>query len=261
MVEEETGEVQAAEEESAEPQEAELSGLLASLDAVEGDAADIEELPDWLQETPEADETPLAAEIDLAEETAASAEVETEEDDAEGKALAAGLAALAAAEIIDEHSEPVKEDTQWLDQLAEEGDALSELELGDTGGLDWLEEPEVEEEPLPEPEPEAELPLVEAEVDIGQDRQEADVDDTLSWLEDLAAEQDSPVEELPSVAQDALADDLVEEGAAVLAGAALASEDEPESGDTDWLDELVSDLIYAGVGDVAGNAVEDGIGN
>ena len=240
MVDEEAGEEQVAEEEAAEPQEAELSGLLASLDAAESETEDMEELPDWLQETPELDETPLAEEIDLAEETAV-AEVEIEEEDAEGKALAAGLAALAAAEVIDEHSEPVKEDTQWLDQLAEEGDALSELELGDTGGLDWLEEPEVEEEPQPEPEPEAELPPVEAEVDIGQDRQEADVDDTLSWLEDLAAEQDSPVEELPSVARDALADDLAAEGAAVLAGAALASEDEPESGDTDWLDELVSE--------------------
>lgn len=241
MVDEEAGEEQAAEEKAVEPQEAELSGLLASLDAVEGDAADLEEFPDWLQETPESDEAPLAAEIDLEEETAV-AEVETEEEeDAEGKALAAGLAALAAAEVIDQHSEPVKEDTQWLDQLAVEGDALSELELGDTGGLDWLEEPEIEEAPLPEPELEAELPAVKAEVDIGQDRQEADVDDTLSWLEDLAAQQDSPVEELPSVAQDALADDLTGEGAAVLAGVALASADEPESGDTDWLDELVSE--------------------
>ena len=255
MVEEEASREATVPEEAEVVQETGLSGLLASLDAAESDAADIEEFPDWLQETPESaetssDEADLLAgladlpveEAELEEETAVSAEGEGEEEaDAEAKALAAGLAALAAAETMDRRPEPVKEDTQWLDQLAEEGDVLSELELGDTGGLDWLEEPEIEEASLPELEPETERPSVEAEVDIGQDRREADVDDTLSWLEDLAAQQESPVEELPSVAQDALADDLVEEGAAGLAGAALASDIEPESGDTDWLDELKSE--------------------
>lgn len=227
------------EEEADEPAE-ELDEL--ALAEIEGDAEadEFEEFPDWLKEASETTESVEqeaaladifeAVEVDVEGETAVTGESESQPElPLETAVAAAGLAALSDAEPEDELEALPREDTQWLDQLAEEGDSLSELDWGgDTGGLDWLDEPEAEKLPEPEVAPEEETPLVVEEVDIGQDGTVEDVDDTLSWLEELAAQQESPVEELPSVAQRALADNLVENVEAVGEAGSSAETDETE---------------------------------
>ena len=250
MVAEETDTEQTAaaetEAETEKPQEAELSGLLASLDTAADGAAEAEELPDWLQETPQTEtEEAVLAEEDWLTEPAGSPSTETgterESDEnagAAGQSLAAGLAALDITGDESQPGEPAPEEMQWLDQLAEEEDVLSGLELSGTDGLDWLAEP-LEEPGEAEtilPALEAEPPPAEAEIDIGQDREAADVDDALSWLEDLAAQQETPVEELPSIAQDALADDLAESETT-----APAVDAETAPAGMDWLDKLASE--------------------
>ena len=235
-----------AEAETEKPQEAELSGLLASLDTAADGAAEAEELPDWLQETPqtETEEAALPEEDWLTEpagspSTETGTERESDEDaGAAGQSLAAGLAALDITGDESQPGEPAPEEMQWLDQLAEEEDVLSGLELSGADGLDWLAEP-LEEPGEAEtilPALEAEPPPAEAEIDIGQDREAADVDDALSWLEDLAAQQETPVEELPSIAQDALADDLAESETTT---PAVDAEIAPAG--MDWLDKLAGE--------------------
>jgi hypothetical protein len=103
-----------------------------------------------------------------------------------------------------------------------------DFDMAEESGLDWLTVPEEpEEKPAPPVEPEP----VAAEV-TEPDGALEDWDDAMSWLEDLAAQQDEPVEELPSIAETMLDEEL--DSAEALMSAA------PTASSMDWLDELTS---------------------
>ncbi len=132
------------------------------------------------------------------------------------------------------------EETNWLDQLGGIDESVEDASVaGDNLTLDWLaqtsefsdsEEFEAEnllslgDEEVSEPEQTG-----QEVVDIGEDAHPEDINEAISWLEDLATQQDTPIEELPSVAQNVFEDDLtsyLEEG--------LGTEEEE---DLDWLTE------------------------
>ena len=147
------------------------------------------------------------------------------------------------------------EDTTWLAQLEADTDALPEqgddFDLAEETGLDWLTtpvEPAVEaEESAPD-----EVAVEEAEAEEPDGTPE-DWDDAMSWLEELAAQQDEPVEELPSVAETMLAEELDSASELEIEAAVPMAEDnaQPELPETlgvaedeiiPELDELVDDL-------------------
>ena len=117
-----------------------------------------------------------------------------------------------AADVVEGEAEPVvtglaeDESLDWLDALAEdEPEAVDEMptwqwpEDADTDpilGLDAASDTPEIVEPVAE-DMDAIFSEEPAEADVAED-----LDDAMSWLEDLAAEPDAPVEELPSVAED-----------------------------------------------------------
>ncbi len=137
--------------------------LSLDLDLVDGDLDPVDASLDWLDET---------LETVLEDEEAPGQEME--------EALEAGLAADAPGTMDDA--------MVWLDALAEEQEAPSEE--------------------MPESTDETDLPdfidplsdMAELETTPSFDDTPADLDDAMGWLEDLAAEQDSPLEDLPTIA-------------------------------------------------------------
>ena len=100
------------------------------------------------------------------------------------------------------------DDTAWLNQLAVENDDASEPVLSDLDwmadvssdpDLDWLDSGE-DEDGNPE---ESAVEQVEDGYLDEEDSQDTpdNLDDAMSWLEDLAAEQEKPIEPLPTVAE------------------------------------------------------------
>jgi tetratricopeptide (TPR) repeat protein len=140
--------------------------------------------------------------LDLADETEFM-----DEEEAGDELTAVGLTAL----LSGIHDEPatlsgLAEDTDidWLAAM-DEGtgsamDAAEEMELN------WLaeditadiDEMETAAPAMPEPD------LLEME----QDAPSAEMDDAISWLEELASQQETPVDELPTVAQTLLAEEV-----------------------------------------------------
>ena len=130
------------------------------------------------------------------------------------------------------------EETNWLEQLDDTDLFESRPELDENASLGWLaqtgnlpiaDEPDhpVEDDLddlLDFDDEESGAPLEEAIFDIGEDAHPEDINDAISWLEDLATQQETPIEELPSVAQNAFEDDM-----------AAFSEEEPAEEDMDWL--------------------------
>ncbi len=100
--------------------------------------------------------------------------------------------------IVDDKSSDTKEkmSLDWLSQTSE----LSSEEADELLSL----ESESEAEELPQEVHEIE----EAIFDIGEDATPEDINDAISWLEDLATQQETPIEELPSVAQNAFENDM-----------------------------------------------------
>ncbi|MBK7895820.1 MAG: tetratricopeptide repeat protein [Anaerolineaceae bacterium] len=130
------------------------------------------------------------------------------------------------------------EDTTWLTQLEADTGSLREqteaYDMAEETGLDWLtlpDEPEAEE-PETAAEPDA-LPVV-PEVVQELDSTPEDWDDAMSWLEELAAQQEDPVGELPSVAENMLNEELDTDEA-------LKTTAPMDTENMDWLDELTSD--------------------
>ena len=132
------------------------------------------------------------------------------------------------------------EDTTWLDQLeADTGnlrEEADEFDLAEETGLDWLTTPDEPAAEIEEAEPEeVEAEDVDEGVVIEPDSAPEDWDDAMSWLEELAAQQDEPVEELPSVAETMLDEELdtAEE---------LRAAKPMDGSDLDWLDDLTGDV-------------------
>ncbi|MEZ4592344.1 MAG: hypothetical protein R3D55_14550, partial [Chloroflexota bacterium] len=133
------------------------------------------------------------------------------------------------------------EDTTWLTQLEADTGSLREqaeqFDMAEETGLDWLTLPDKpEEEPEEEPEEvaEPEALLDEPQVTQEQDSTPEDWDDAMSWLEELAAQQEDPVGELPSVAENMLNEELDTDEA-------LKTTAPMDTENMDWLDELTND--------------------
>jgi tetratricopeptide (TPR) repeat protein len=185
--------------------------------------------------------TELLAGIDYAEDTIQSDPVFPELDSEPIEpSLAEMLTEIAGDPDSEEETDdlPISaEDTTWLDQLEADTDSLQEQEdafdLAEESGLDWLTTPDesVADEAIEQPE--AEVEEADEAEPIEPDGTAEDWDDAMSWLEELAAQQDEPVEELPSVAETMLDEELD-------TAEKLAATTPVDSGSLDWLDELTS---------------------
>ncbi|VAW35003.1 Cell division protein FtsK, partial [hydrothermal vent metagenome] len=219
-----------------------LTGMLANLWPDEEEMADSSaELIDDLQDTKSnaVDElglTELLAGIDYEEDAVQSDPVFPDFDnDPVEPSLTEILTEIEDEPTNEADEHPISaEDTTWLNQLEADTGSLQEQEdafdLAEESGLDWLttpDEPEVEEE-VAEPEGEAEVETAEP---VEADGTAEDWDDAMSWLDELAAQQDEPIEELPSVAETMLDEEL--DTAAKLATTAPMDDE-----GLDWLDDL-----------------------
>lgn len=149
------------------------------------------------------------------------------------------------------------EDTGWLEELSDDEEDVK-TPLPD---LDWLDEPpaaSIDLDLLDEEPEEAETAVESEELDEILDADlipdvPSDLDDAMSWLEELAAEETAPVEPLPTVA-DVIDDELMQLDAdeeeedvelpAQAAADALPEVDEAMDELDDamaWLDDLASD--------------------
>ena len=202
--------------------------------------------------------TELLAGIDY-EEDIHESEIRLEEFDIEPvePSLTAVLSEMDVAPEPTSEQEPEEEatpisaeDTTWLNQLEADTGALQEqaddFDLAEETGLDWLTAPDEPEAEIEEVEPQ-EIVAEDAEehVVVEQDSAPEDWDDAMSWLEELAAQQDEPVEELPSVAETMLDEELD-------TAAELAATTPMESSNMDWLDDLTD-------GEEAGSELESAL--
>jgi predicted Zn-dependent protease len=209
-----------------EPEEAigGLTGMLNHLlDVEEGESEAMlfaDEPADWMLDdvTEEPEAMPVAAELDADADDWAFDDL-LEEGDTDDMSIAGLTALLSAAEheshVDDQLTDMV--DEQWLEEMsAEDGfrpGETSSLSLADEMGLDWLtgaDEPVSTDELILESDL---LTPVEASVEptpYESDGAVTDIDDTMSWLEELASQQETPVDDLPTVAQDLLQDELAE---------------------------------------------------
>jgi tetratricopeptide (TPR) repeat protein len=205
-------------------------------------ADDLEDsnLPDWLAGATASTDTPAMLEsedlLDLEEDEVGrdlldSLEMDDElagwEAEADAGLTAVGLTALFSS--LDDQPSTIGDldtDIAWLGEMntADDLDETLPAEVAEEVGLDWLGE----ETAVPE--------LELAAVDMDADAAVGDMDDTISWLEDLAAQQETPVEELPTVAKDLLEDDL-----------AYLDMAEP----ADVMDEVVDDFMVTAAGKMA----------
>ncbi|MBE2222887.1 MAG: tetratricopeptide repeat protein, partial [Anaerolineae bacterium] len=161
-----------------------LDGASYSAENISSPTSDLGDGLDWmdLDDTDDSGELNLDALLGLEPEEEAPLEIETEEEPV--------LAGLAEDESLD-----------WLDALAGgEPEPVDEMPT-------WKWSEDSEEEPTLISEEDVDLPdlLEVVDSDIDEPVETAvveDLDDAMSWLEDLAAEPDAPVEELPSIAED-----------------------------------------------------------
>lgn len=186
-----------------------LTGMLANL--LPDDEADAEDsFPDLEdQAANELGLTDLLAGIDYAED-AIDSEINLPEFDLEPDEPP--LTEILGDMEPEEEELPVSaEDTTWLMQLEEDTGSLreqtDEFDMAEETGLDWLTTPD-ETEAEAEVEEVAPAEPVAEEKEAEQDGTAEDWDDAMSWLEELAAQQDEPVGELPSVAETMLDEEL-----------------------------------------------------
>lgn len=192
-----------------------LRGAQEEPEKPETSAAEESDAFDWLDELA----TPSTADLK------GSATLEELDDDLEWMQLDeadAGddldLSELLGMEPVDEAevdssspalSEPAEEENlAWLDALA--GDEMESVDEMPTWQWPAGEQQTADAQPFPDM---AEEPIAEAETAASSFAQDAerlepadesieDLDDAMSWLEELAADPDAPVEELPTVAED-----------------------------------------------------------
>jgi uncharacterized protein Smg (DUF494 family) len=189
-----------AEEQASPSNESEVSSLPESpffgmLDAGEDD------LPDWLKE------------ITLTPETSGEGEVESRLD---------WLAKMAKRESIEEL--PTLEWRRFTSPFHEEQPPETQEEFAsETGDIPLQSSTDAPPEDLPEPPreldvdntaqiDEAELPSMSDDFGIEELTPESNYDDldaAMAWIEELAASQEAPIEDLPSVADRALASKLM----------------------------------------------------
>jgi tetratricopeptide (TPR) repeat protein len=200
---------------AAAPELAESPTVLAE-DIVESEVAEVaesEELPGWLRELEAPSPEPSAAPAPSMEEAAPAAALPGDIPDwlkgalgeDEAQELSAELEAMGAE--IPEMPAEREEAMAWLEELAAQEGAPVEglaaiedaLESPEPELPAWLTEP-YEETPEVEPAP------VSAEAEPAVDLDEMgempeDVDEAMAWLEQLAARQGAPLEELPTVSE------------------------------------------------------------
>ncbi len=210
-----------------------LTGMLANLlpDDEEDSDDSFRDLDD--QAANELGLTDLLAGIDYSED-AIDSDIDLPEFDLEPEEPP--LTEILADVEPEEEELPVSaEDTTWLMQLEEDTGSLreqtDEFDMAEETGLDWLTTPdETEAEVEVEVEEATPAEPVAEENEAEQDGTAEDWDDAMSWLEELAAQQDEPVSELPSVAETMLDEELD-----------TPAELEPQSEDDtglDWLTQL-----------------------
>ncbi|MCA9897096.1 MAG: tetratricopeptide repeat protein [Anaerolineales bacterium] len=244
-------------EEDEEPAEAQgLTGMLASLwpEAAEETESDfVADEPLSLEEGPDLEEgavddlglTELLAGIDYVEEAIDSMPELPDLGEPVEPSLTEILSGMEVesdeADELEDFGPVSAEDTTWLTQLEADTGSLQEqadtLDLAEETGLDWLtlpEEPEAEE-PTAVAEPEL---VDEPEIVEEQDSVPEDWDDPMSWLEELAAQREDPVAELPSVAENMLDEELDSDEMLSVAVA-----DEPAG--MNWLDDLEESDAWA----------------
>lgn len=227
------------------------NGLADEVDVAEEVMAEAELISD-LDETdeesvadlePETWEEPAAEMLDSTgwlEHLAASPEAEQDEEPVAGEELAEDF--TATDEIVEEMGLEEELTAETLPEL-DEDEELTETFLDDTGWLEHLTaSPDAEPEGMPdeiaefdfeaEPDTALEAASITEEADTVADVPE-DLDDAMGWLEELAAEQGAPLEELPSIAK--VVDDAPE--------AALESVAEQEEKAADWASETLAELV------------------
>ena len=205
-----------------DPEEA--MAWLEQLAAKQG--APLDELP-TVDELPRVDELPKmpepVTEVELPEpEAEVEAEAEVESVVVDELEIEAEMPAMPTE--TDEVPEDLDDAMAWLEQLAaKQGAPLDELPTVDE--LPDMPEPVAEVE-LPEPEAEVEAEAevesvvvdeleIEAEIETGMpaittetDEVPEDLDDAMAWLEQLAAKQGAPLDELPTVDEMPRVDEL-----------------------------------------------------
>lgn len=225
-----------------------LTGMLASLwdedDTAEAEPSDIPSDFD----TASADEmglTELLAGIDYEEDAIASefnlGDFDIEPVEPSLTQILSGIEVEPEDEDEDSDLPVSAEDTTWLAQLEADTGALQEagdddFNMAEETGLDWLTLPDEPEAVQPE---QPKVPKAEQrDVVVEPDSTPEDWDDPMAWLEELAAQQEDPVGELPSVAETML-DEELDSADQLMAATA------PMSRDTDWLAELTGGDIDA----------------
>ena len=281
--------LESADELEAEPaEEADIELTKSTSDILEPDQT---ELPDWLSKAAEIEDDEIAipsdadipdwlnADSDLPEEKALS-EFNIEST-FEGTTELPGpptslLDELESTLQTPEEIPTTEEEVSWLSELAAESD-----DGGDTTALDWLGDDQdddslldwmddldsvVKETGSLEPvgpdtsgeDDEMETAVSDEDDDYAlPDDIPSDLDDAMSWLEDLAAEESAPVQPLPTVADvldEGLSDLFESDESADEPAEPILEIDEPETkSDLDFLEEE----LFGQVEDEAENVLDD----
>ena len=198
----------------------------------EGDTAvPADDIPDWLlaaapnaEDTSRASQLPTVFDSDEEEEEDAEFDFDDEPESVEGPAPTKLLERLQSDTPFGVPTPPPQDEEAFADELEIEEDQLEVEDMlsspDDTAWLSQLDEGAVEkEEKFPDLAwlSEGDFPDAEAAVDAfeGDDEEEfeeeeeedglydvpADLDDAMSWLDDLVADDDEPIDPLPTVAE------------------------------------------------------------
>ncbi len=222
-------------------------------------------LPDWLMgdmddvpaaldsdslfATDAADEMMPMAELDELEADLMMADDELPVAEAAAGLTAVGLTALLSS--VDDDLTTVagldaEAEMDWLADMAEE--PATAFAVADEVELDWLaDETVVAEVDMAEKDTAEKDTAVSPEqewMDAGPDASAAGLDEAISWLEELASQQETPVEELPTVAETLLAEELVVAERDTLAHQEMMAEDF-DAGFDEALDEAWAEAFPA----------------
>ncbi len=209
--------------------EAEIS-LPDSIDETEAAAAAPDTSLEWLEDLAEDVVEDMDAPYDLGLESeleSVDASLDWLEEMPETEEAVAELPEQESEEAVEEASavevpDNLDDAMVWLDALAEEQDESVEA-LSDV-----TDEIVVDETAVPD--------ASELDTELSFDDTPADLDDAMGWLEDLAAEQDTPLEDLPTIAG------VVDEALFVEPPAAVEPEPEAPTDELtealDWLEQL-----------------------
>lgn len=226
-----------------------LPEWMSSTESSESDS-DISGL-DWLKEDEESEDalpktTGLLSKLDEIPDIKAAIE-ESNQQQAEAEAAAAAAAAAEEAANTPVPFEPTMseyltsdDDAAWLEQLGGGDEAETETDTG----LDWMEE-DVSEPKLDwldtavltedDGDLDDELLEDEAEPIAEADGIPSDLDDAMSWLDEMVIEEDTPIEPLPTIAE------VLDEDIAVEPEKMVIAEETTDLEDDFSLDDLLVD--------------------